>query len=149
MDSKSLAQHGFVKWYSLNKLTISDLPYNQERVPGVYVFRLREMPPEVDDIVWDRNKKKWEIVEVKTVSDILYIGETGDLIERIFGNYLGGIPKYASTTQRIHDLLLRGEYLEDVEISWVITENHKKLEDFLRKKHKQEYNGKRPPWNHI
>lgn len=57
MNSKSLEQYGFRKWYPFNTLTISNLPYKQGRVPGVYVIRLKEMIPEIDDIVYNRNKK--------------------------------------------------------------------------------------------
>lgn len=147
MDSKSLEQYGFRKWYPLNKLTISDLLYQQEPIPSVYVIRLKEMLPKVHDFVYNRNKNKDELVEVETISDILYIGETGNLIMRIFGNYLGGIPKDALTTQRIHRLLLGLGYLEKTEISWVVIKDHKKLEDELKRKHIQNY-GKRPPWSH-
>lgn len=142
MDSKSLENYAFGKWYHLEKLTVPDLPHEQESTSGVYVFRLKKIIPEVHDL--DSNSK---LVKKRVVSDILYIGKTDELTRRIFGNYIGDAPTGAATTHRIHLLLLHLGYIEKVEVGWTVTRNHDELEKELIGKFKQEH-GEKPPWNH-
>jgi len=97
---------------SIGKITILVTPYKRK---GVYAFRSKlPLPRRVGN------------------SDILYIGSTDNLVQRIFGNYLGGVG--GETTQRIHKLLFEEGYLEKAEIGWTVAENPKELEKELRMK---------------
>ena len=130
MDSKSLEEWGFKEWCPLNRLAISNIsetpPYEQK---GTCAIRLK-------------NTLKRKV----GYSDILYIGSSKNLVRRFFKEYLGG--SGGQTTQRIHKLLFEENFLEKTEISWVITENFKKLETDLKIKYYQEHGGW-PPWNKI
>lgn len=131
MDSESLEEHGLKEWLGWDLLTILDVPYKQ----GVYAIRLKS------------GTKKRKI----GASDLLYIGESNNLVRRIFGNYLGGIGGGAgSTTERINILLQLGENFENTEIGWVVTENDQERESLERKlieRYKYEH-GEKPPWSY-
>ena len=125
MDSKVLEEYGFTRWYGMVEIS-----KNKNIVPpqaGVYIFRL-----------------KWSFGRLRERSDILYIGSSENLYDRIVWNYLerhGG-----KTTQRIHNYLFKKGYLKDVEVSWVITNSYNELESKLLGIYEEEHH-ELPPWN--
>ena len=108
------------QWFALSKLSISDLPSYGE-IPAAYAFR--------------HGKTK----------DVLYVGGTSCLHQRLFGNYLGGTG--GSTTKRIHAHLFDEGYISVAEVTWFRAEDHKSRETDLQKEYAANHNGKRPPWS--
>lgn len=144
MDSKDLDQLGF-RWHLWRNLTKSGLWFKES---GVYAIKSMAI----------EQRKKGS-------SDILWIGSSGDLMERIFKNYLFNVG--GSTTKRIHKKLFEEGYLDKTEIGWVTPENFEKLEKYLEKTIKwpsrtrqeelekrlklrfEKEHGEYPPWNKV
>jgi len=128
MNSRKLKKLGFNRW-----VKISQIQKNKDIVPkkpATYVFRLNKTIP-----------------RLKGNSDILYIGSTGNLRERIYGNYVKG--QGGPTTKRIRYMLFKKGYIDRVEISWktLTTRNEsKKLEKELLEKYEKGHH-ELPPWN--
>lgn len=123
MDSSILEQFGFKEWHSMRHLSGSKIPV----LNGVYVIKLNK-----------------QFGRLKGTSDILYIGSTGDLNQRIIVNYIQG--SGGETTQRIHEYLFVKNYIEAVEISWVLTNEQAQLERKLKTQYDEEHH-ELPPWN--
>jgi len=123
-----LERYGFGKWHRLIdiKKGVIKCPKNIE-TGAVYIIRL--------------NRK---FGRLKGESDILYIGSTGDLHDRIVENFLRG--RGGKTTKRIHDYLVHKGYLNVAEVSWVFSENYEELEDKLLKVYEEDHH-ELPPWN--
>lgn len=115
---------GFEIWTRLKALSVSHL---HETLCGVYIFRHNE-----------------EIQYPNGNSDILYIGQTGNYRQRLFGNYLGGVG--GKTTKRIHRLLFNDNYIEKVIVGFKICTDYKREEKRLRNLFRRQY-GKLPVWN--
>ncbi len=125
MDSDTLCKYGFKNWYRLRDISSGEITPPSES--GVYVLRLNR-----------------SFGRLKGESDILYIGSTSDIYQRIVENYLEG--RGGKTTQRIRYYIFDREYLELIEISWVTSINPKQLEEELLKKYEEEHH-ELPPWN--
>jgi hypothetical protein len=109
---------GFTNWFPLTRVAIGDLPRFGD-VPAVYAFR-----------------------EIGS-SELLYIGSTGCLRQRLFGNYLGGVG--GLTTQRINGLLCDEQWLARVEVAWERTDAYKAREEDLKEHYRRAFN-RLPSW---
>ena len=123
MDSLTLKKYGFLKWISLTELKKSQVPFK----PGVYVFRARQ-----------------PFGRLCEFSDIVYVGYTQDLNQRLIYNYIEG--NGGETTQRIHSYLFEKDYIRLLEISWVLSDDSKKMESGIRLEYESEHH-ELPPWN--
>lgn len=123
MMSGDLISHGFSSWKRLSKLTRRELPEES----GVYVFRL--------DKTFGR---------LVGESDVLYIGSTKNLRNRLWRNYIKG--RGGKTTKRIHYYLMKLRYLDRVEVSWVKLGDYESLEEKLREEYEKDHH-ELPPWN--
>lgn len=93
-------------WITLDRLCLADLP-DYGDVGACYVFR---------DAV---------------SHEILYIGSTDTLRRRLFGNHLGGVG--GPTTQRVHAAIFEPDVLGGVEVTWIVSDDHKTLEVDLKR----------------
>lgn len=109
----------FGEWVSFSKLCLANISDVHEH-GCVYMFR--------------------------TIGDnlILYIGETGNIRQRLYRNYIGGVG--GSTTQRIHNILFQDDNYKKVEISWKETKSRKADESRLLVEYTRRY-GQLPLWN--
>ena len=123
MNSKDLKIYGFEVWMPLDEQMIKSLPPEH----GVYVMRLNR--------VFGR---------LKGESDILYVGSTDDLHQRIVNNYWRG--RGGETTKRIRNYLFSKNYLSQVEVSWVVCQSPKNLEAKILERYENEHH-ELPPWN--
>jgi len=126
MDSGELKNYGVKLWYKLSD-DLGNLKQKIPKEPGVYVFKLNRY-----------------LEKVKGKSDILYIGSSKNLQKRIINNYLKG--NGGLTTKRIHNYLIKRNYINFVEVGWEITKNYKNLEKKLRNKFDKDHD-QLPPWN--
>lgn len=113
-----------LQWISLplSKLAFSDIP-RFGAIAVVYALRLAE------------------------TKEVLYIGSTGSLGQRLFVNYLGGWG--GDTTQRVHSKLFDQGYVSGVELGYIETAEYKGKEVELKRKYRESHNGKLPPWNRV
>src|SRR5437870_2967923 len=112
---------GFTRWFPLSRLAVGDLPRGGA-IPAAYALRSA------------------------STGELLYIGSTGSLKQRIFGNFIGGVG--GETTQRIHALLFEDGNLDDVELAWTETTTYRQHEAEL----KGEYckiHGRLPKWTRL
>ena len=109
----------FENWIPLEKLSIADLP-DQGKVPAVYAMRTR------------------------STGEIAYIGSTGSLRRRVFGNYFGGVG--GNTTQRLHHHLFAEYQVFHTDVAWIVTETYRETERYLLGEFKREH-GRLPSWN--
>jgi len=109
----------YQNWIPLSKLCLADIPSNQDG-GCVYILRKR------DD------------------HEILYIGETGNLRQRMFRNYIGGTG--GGTTQRIHGYLFDKNTYKNIEVAWAESLDRKSQESILLEEHRLKY-GRLPSWN--
>lgn len=79
----------FKNWRSLDSVALRDIP---EHGQVVYIFRKSD------------------------TKEVLYIGSTKNLRQRLFRNFIGGVG--GGTTQRIHALLFKEGAIKDTEIAW-------------------------------
>jgi hypothetical protein len=93
-------------WIRLDRLCLADLP-SYGAVGGSYVIR-----------------------EIES-GEVVYIGSTGRLRRRLFGNHLGGVG--GDTTQRIHEEEFAGDAVARLEMTWVVTDEWKALEKELKR----------------
>ena len=102
----------FDNWISFSKLCLADISSVQEH-GCVYMFR--------------------------SIGDnlILYIGETGNIRQRMYRNYIGGVG--GGTTQRIHSILFQNENYEKVEVAWIKSQNRKADESILLNEYTRRY----------
>jgi len=107
----------FEKWYPLDSIAMKHLHW-ERLVMCVYVLRR------------------------KSTKEVLYIGETGNLVYRLLGQHFAG----AGGKQRIQALLLEEGFIKNVEVAWVETPNHKIEEKRLLETYQKEH-GQLPPWN--
>jgi len=126
MDSRELNKYGIKFWCKLS-YDLNNLKQKIPAKPGVYVFKLNRC-----------------LEKLKGKSDILYIGSSKNLRERIIYNYLKG--NGGQTTMRIHNYLIKRNYINFVEVGWKITKNYKNLEKRLRDKFDKDHD-QLPPWN--
>lgn len=122
MNSLTLKENGFAEFLSLEGLPFSSLPHNKG---GVLVI--------IDSTL-----------SGKPTSDILYIGRSKKPSKRIFGGYLAGYG--GKTTKKISSKLLDDGYIEKASISWILSDNPKKLQQELLENFKKEH-GEYPSWN--
>lgn len=108
------------RWTAFDQLSVSALP-DDGAISAAYAMR-----------------------ELST-KEILYIGATGKLLRRLFGNYVGGVG--GDTTQRLHKELITKRYIGRVEIGWWPVPDPKAKEEALLAEYKAAHSGKRPPWN--
>ena len=108
---------GFKKWHRLDSVAIKDVP---EQGEFVYIFR--------------RHSTK----------EVLYIGGTTDLRQRLFRNYIGGVG--GGTTQRIHALLFKEGAIGDTDVAWKEVPDCASEERHLRQGY-FEQEGQLPTWN--
>lgn len=109
----------FEKWLPLDNIAIKDVP-KQGDYGFVYIFRRC------------------------STKELLYIGSTTDLCQRLFGNYIGG--HGGQTTRRIHRLLFEEGNITDTEVAWKEVSDYELEERHLRKTY-FEQQGRLPPWN--
>ncbi len=122
MNSLTLKEKGFEKSAPLNGIPFSSLPYNKASVYVLIDTTLKEKP----------------------VSDILYIGKSKKLTEKVFGGYLAGYG--GKTTKKINAQLLKGKYIEKVAISWMQSDDPKATQQKLLDEFQKEH-GEYPIWN--
>ena len=127
MNSIFLKEYGFKKWHKLTH--IKEERVNVSESSGVYILRL--------------NRK---FKRLQGESDILYIGCTGNLRERIVENHING--RGGKTTKRIHKYLFAKGYAESVEVSWILLDDVSKdaREKMLLEEYKEQHH-ELPPWN--
>ncbi len=106
-------------WIPLSRLCLADIPAGQNN-SFVYLFRNQ------DD------------------KEIVYIGETGNLRQRMLRNYIGGVG--GGTTQRIHSYLFDGDNYKNIEIAWMESSNRKSQESILIEEYRLKH-GRLPRWN--
>ena len=94
------------RWIKLDRLCLADLP-NYCDVAGVYVMRRA------------------------ATGEVIYIGSTDTLRRRLFANHMGGVG--GLTTQRIHAELFAPDVLAGVEVTWIVSDDHKGLEIELKR----------------
>jgi hypothetical protein len=114
----------FAEWTLLSVLTVRQLP-KLGKCAVVYALRDEEQ------------------------RSILKFGNTGSLVRRIFGNYLGGVG--GGTTQRIHAELFTNHMIERVEIAWIEVSDKVEAEQ-QEKEFRAEYrrtHGQLPPWDRM
>ncbi|MBW9222793.1 hypothetical protein KKP97_07095 [Methanothermococcus sp. SCGC AD-155-C09] len=134
MDSKSLRIYGFESWINLFELKINKKilsEKNPENKPVVYVLKLDE-----------------KFGRLFGKSDILYIGYTKNLEDKIYNEYILGekINEKTKTAKRIHTYLIRSGYLGKVEVSWIEIEDYESLKKKLLEKYGKDHH-ELPPWN--
>jgi len=115
-----MKSHNLERWHLLSRLTVENVQGEREGFGFVYVFRKR------------------------STEEILYVGSTGDLRRRLFGNYIGGVG--GKTTRRIHHYLFDRGAITDTEVSWKEVRDYKQEEASLRQ-HYREQQGRLPLWN--
>ena len=108
---------GFERWRPLDSVAVKDVP---EQGKFVYIFRKH------------------------STKELLYVGGTTNLRQRLFRNYIGGVG--GGTTQRIHAVLFKEGAIKDTEVAWLETPYYYTEEERLKDIYKKEY-GKLPPWN--
>ena len=80
-------------------------------------------------------------------SDIVYIGSSGSLNERIISNYLKGIG--GETTQRIHFYLVEQGYIDRIDVGFTLLltiEESERIEKKLLREYEKDHH-ELPPWN--
>lgn len=130
MDSEdSRVKEYFKNWTPLSKIEKNPLEHLKKiaGIPGVYLLR-----------------KKGKFGRLVGNSDILYIGSSTDLYQRIYENYLLG--RGGPTTKRIHTFLKKKNYLDETEVAWCSESNFKDIEKKLREKYENDHH-ELPPWN--
>ncbi len=113
--------NGFGNWIPLTALCVGKLPKHGD-IPCVYI--MRSIP----------------------TGELLYIGSTGNLRRRIFGNYIGGVG--GATTKRLHSLLFLERKVEEVEFAYEETPAYREKETELREAYRQQQ-GHLPMWNKL
>lgn len=111
--------NNFQIWIPLLKLCLEDIPFSEFQ-SIVYILRV------IND------------------KEILYIGETSNLRQRMFRNFIGGVG--GGTTERIHSYLFNEDTFQNIEVSWLESTNRKLDEAQLLEEHKLKY-GRLPRWN--
>lgn len=111
--------NNYQTWILLSRLCLADLPADQN---DGFVYMLRKS----DD------------------KEIVYIGETGNLRQRMFRNYIGGVG--GGTTQRIHAYLFDKDAFWNIEVAWLKSTNRKADEVQLFEEHRLRY-GRLPRWS--
>lgn len=106
-------------WIPLFKLCLADIPAGQN---NSFIYMLRKS----DD------------------KEIVYIGETGNLRQRMFKNFIGGTG--GGTTQRIHSYLFDGDTYKNIEVTWIESSNRKSQESMLLEEYRLKH-GRLPRWN--
>ena len=122
MNSMTLKENGFVEFLPLKGLSFSSLPYDKGTVL----------------VMIDRS------LSGKPTSDILYIGRSKKPTKKVFGGYLVGYG--GKTTKKINSRLLDDGYIEKTSISWMLSDDPKKLQLELLENFKKEH-GEYPAWN--
>lgn len=122
MNSLTLKEKGFAEFLPLKGLSFSSLPYNKGTVL----------------VIIDRS------LSGKPTSDILYIGRSKKPTKKVFAGYLVGYG--GKTTKKINSKLLDEGYIEKTSISWMLSDNPKRLQQELLKNFKKEH-GEYPTWN--
>jgi hypothetical protein len=122
MNSMTLKENGFVEFLPLKGLSFSSLPYDKGTVL----------------VMIDRS------LSGKPTSDILYIGRSKKPTKKVFGGYLVGYG--GKTTKKINSKLLDDGYIEKTSISWMLSDDPKKLQLELLENFKKEH-GEYPAWN--
>jgi len=129
MNSRSqMMRNLFARWFSLS--TVREDPSSIPDACGLYAFRKRE----------------GEFGRLLGKSDILYIGSSKHLRQRIVKNYLKGTG--GETTKRIHLNLVKRRYIEHIDLSFRLTAitEYNKFEKELREQYENEHH-EFPPWN--
>ncbi len=106
-------------WTPLSQLSVSHLP-GLGAASGAYAFRGK-------------------------AGEVLYIGGSGSLRRRFFGNYLGGVG--GGTTERIHGLLFNEHLVIDVEVAWFPSDHPFIRERQLKQEFAASHGGQLPLWN--
>ncbi len=110
---------GFSNWTSLRELSIGVVPEYGD-LSCVYCIRSAQ------------------------TGEVLYIGSTGCLRRRIFGNYIGGVG--GRTTRRLHGILFTDEEVTNVELAYAETNEYRTREKQLLRAFRLEH-GRLPRWN--
>jgi len=129
MNSQSETMRNlFAQWVPLSK--IGKDPKFIPDACGLYVFRKRE----------------GDFGRLVGKSDILYIGSSKCLRQRIVKNYLKGVG--GKTTKRIHLNLIKRAYMEHIDLSFALKgeKEYEKFEKELREQYENEHH-EFPPWN--
>ena len=111
---------GFSNWRSLERLAVGDLPKYGD-IQAVYAMRSKH-------------------------GALLYIGSTGNLRRRIFGNYLGGVG--GETTKRVNRLLFSAGAVADIEVAWIETVVYREKERELKELCRDQLGGL-PHWTKL
>jgi len=106
-------------WIHLSKLCLADIPAGQNTG---FVYMLGK----TDD------------------KEIVYIGETGNLRQRMFKNFIGGTG--GGTTQRIHSYLFKDDTYKNIEVAWIESSKRKAQESVLLEEYQSKH-GRLPKWN--
>jgi hypothetical protein len=122
MNSSSLKEKGFVEWFPLKTVSISNLPLSKANVFVIIDTTVSGTP----------------------LSDILYIGRSKKPSKRLLGGYLAGYG--GKNTQKINQKLLEEGYIEKTAISFVPTEKPRMMQNELLLQFAQEHGGF-PNWN--
>ncbi len=132
MDSESPeVKKEFQRWIPLSE--IANNSNLLDEVPGTYIMR-------------KLGGKKFG--RLARESDIIYIGSTGfrkgnhkNVRSRIREDFILGLPP-GETTQRIHKLLRKRDYLNKIEVAWCTKDIEAELLERYEANHDE-----LPPWN--
>jgi hypothetical protein len=124
MNSLMLKEKGFVEFHPIKELSFSLIPLDKPVVLALV----------------DKSQVG------KPTSDILFIGKTKKPAKRIFAGYFAGYG--GKTTKRINAKLVKDGYMEKIEVSWMISDDAKAIQEQLLEDFKKEH-GQYPDWNTV
>jgi hypothetical protein len=122
MNSSTLRDKGFVEFIPIKQLSFSAIPLDKLVVLALADSSSAE----------------------KSTSDILFIGKSKKPAKRIFAGYFAGYG--GKTSKKINSKLFKDGYLENVSVSWMLSDDPKAAQKQLLEEFKKEQ-GQYPEWN--